>query len=464
MSNSDSSSMNGQTTVWTTKKFLILNSSMAGLQFGFAIMSSFLSPYLSTQLQFPNYVATLTWCAGPLCGFFVQPLVGSWSDATRSNMGRRRPWIIFGAAFLIFSLLFLGFSYAMGSLVNPEDPTKGTAPFAIIGAFLVNAGLNIMLAPCRAIVADLVPEKDQEAGSGWSAFMVNFSYFIVNVIFYITSFWVVVGEPEFITLMEIMTTVACFVIIGVCIPTLKYGTERPLPELIREGKVSVENTRGNVFSRIFRAFRTMPKPFLMTCIVFFFSWAGYFPYMIIATQTFGMNAGTLANSLTSLAGIIYTPFYNKLAQQKGEKSLYLLSQGIMFIAFFILCFFSDTLAVLYICAFAIGLNVTTMNAAPFSIIGKSNTSDSGLYAGALNACCVLAQLFIQLVTFICEACGWDDPSIVLAAVFSFCATGSCLLLPGLHDTIAAPADEEGILLVPSREVSEEDNFGDDLHV
>ena len=38
---------------------------------------------------------TLIWCLSPLIGFFLTPIMGSLSDRCRSNLGRRRPFIIF---------------------------------------------------------------------------------------------------------------------------------------------------------------------------------------------------------------------------------------------------------------------------------------------------------------------------------------------------------------------------------
>ena len=37
---------------------------------------------------------TLIWCLSPMVGFFLTPLMGSLSDRCKSNLGRRRPFII----------------------------------------------------------------------------------------------------------------------------------------------------------------------------------------------------------------------------------------------------------------------------------------------------------------------------------------------------------------------------------
>ena len=37
---------------------------------------------------------TLIWCLSPLIGFFLTPILGSLSDRCKSNLGRRRPFIV----------------------------------------------------------------------------------------------------------------------------------------------------------------------------------------------------------------------------------------------------------------------------------------------------------------------------------------------------------------------------------
>lgn len=87
--------------------FLIcLTIGIFGLQSTLAVQTSRGSPFLlSLGLQKP--LISLVWTAGPIAGALAQPYFGVLSDRSRSSWGRRRPFIVCGAALMAPSLLFL---------------------------------------------------------------------------------------------------------------------------------------------------------------------------------------------------------------------------------------------------------------------------------------------------------------------------------------------------------------------
>ena len=56
---------------------------------------------------------TLIWCLSPLIGFFLTPIMGSLSDRCKSNLGRRRPFIILLSIGVIFGKYSLSLSFDM---------------------------------------------------------------------------------------------------------------------------------------------------------------------------------------------------------------------------------------------------------------------------------------------------------------------------------------------------------------
>ena len=52
----------------------------------------------------------LVWIAGPLSGTLVQPYVGMMSDNCRIRWGKRKPFMLGGAAATILSLMFLAWT------------------------------------------------------------------------------------------------------------------------------------------------------------------------------------------------------------------------------------------------------------------------------------------------------------------------------------------------------------------
>jgi hypothetical protein len=64
-----------------------------GIEFAYSAETAFVSPtLLGIGIQHRNM--TLIWCLSPMIGFFLTPLLGSFSDRCKSRLGRRRPFII----------------------------------------------------------------------------------------------------------------------------------------------------------------------------------------------------------------------------------------------------------------------------------------------------------------------------------------------------------------------------------
>ena len=59
----------------------------------------------------------ILWIAAPLTGLLVQPVVGHFSDRSRSRFGRRRPFIAIGALLTSLGMLALGFAQTLAAAV-----------------------------------------------------------------------------------------------------------------------------------------------------------------------------------------------------------------------------------------------------------------------------------------------------------------------------------------------------------
>ena len=70
-----------------------VSAAVMGIEFAYAAETAFVSPtLLGIGIRHRNM--TLIWCLSPLIGFFLTPLLGSFSDRCRSRLGRRRPFIL----------------------------------------------------------------------------------------------------------------------------------------------------------------------------------------------------------------------------------------------------------------------------------------------------------------------------------------------------------------------------------
>lgn len=93
----------------------------------------------------------LVWIAGPLSGVLVQPYIGLKSDNCRLRWGKRRPFIIGGAAATIVSLMVLAWAKEiMGGFLgifgaDPESNFVKTAIilFAVLFVYVLDFAINV---------------------------------------------------------------------------------------------------------------------------------------------------------------------------------------------------------------------------------------------------------------------------------------------------------------------------------
>ncbi|PON40204.1 Sucrose/H+ symporter [Parasponia andersonii] len=134
----------------------------AGVQFGWALQLSLLTPYIQT-LGIGHAFSSFIWLCGPITGLVVQPCVGIWSDKCTSRFGRRRPFILAGSLLISAAVILIGFSADVGYLLGDTKEhcrtfkgTRTRAAFVfIIGFWLLDLANNTVQGPARALLADL---------------------------------------------------------------------------------------------------------------------------------------------------------------------------------------------------------------------------------------------------------------------------------------------------------------------
>ncbi|EXB63850.1 Sucrose transport protein SUC3 [Morus notabilis] len=151
----------------------------AGVQFGWALQLSLLTPYVQT-LGIGHAFSSFIWLCGPITGLVVQPCVGIWSDKCLSKYGRRRPFILAGSLLISVSVILIGFSADIGSLLGDTKEHcrtfKGTRTMAalvfIIGFWLLDLANNTVQGPARALLADLAgPDQRNTANAVFCLWM-----------------------------------------------------------------------------------------------------------------------------------------------------------------------------------------------------------------------------------------------------------------------------------------------------
>lgn len=136
------------------RKFILVASIAAGVQFGWALQLSLLTPYVQL-LGIPHIWSAFIWLCGPVSGLLVQPIVGYYSDRCTSRFGRRRPFIAFGAALVAVAIVLIGFAADLGymagdSLAKPSKP-RAVAIF-VVGFWILDVANNMLQVDTKFIV------------------------------------------------------------------------------------------------------------------------------------------------------------------------------------------------------------------------------------------------------------------------------------------------------------------------
>ena len=136
---------------------------IVGIQFAWSMQIA-LSSRVLEPLGADPFLFGLIWCAGPVTGLLVQPIVGAISDRTWTKIGRRRPFFLIGAV--------LG---AIALIIFPMSPTL---LFAVFTIWIIDACVNISQGPYRALVPDNVNPAQHAIANGY----INFAYGVGSVI------------------------------------------------------------------------------------------------------------------------------------------------------------------------------------------------------------------------------------------------------------------------------------------
>jgi solute carrier family 45 protein 3 len=94
-------------------RLLIITSLVCGLEFCIASAFTYIPPIL---LKSGISESSMTWLmgCGPLLGFLLCPIIGHASDRCRSRYGKRRPFIVGFCLTILFCLILIPQSEAIG--------------------------------------------------------------------------------------------------------------------------------------------------------------------------------------------------------------------------------------------------------------------------------------------------------------------------------------------------------------
>ena len=88
-----------------------------GLEFAYAAETAFVSPIL-LESGIEHSMMTMIWGISPLLGFFLAPLMASFSDRCNAALGKRRPFIIILGIGVILGLIMVPHGHNIGIYIG----------------------------------------------------------------------------------------------------------------------------------------------------------------------------------------------------------------------------------------------------------------------------------------------------------------------------------------------------------
>lgn len=412
------------------KSFLqLLNISIGflGIQFAWAIQMGQMSPLLESLGSDPR-LTSLIWAAGPVTGVLVQPIVGALSDASGNRFGRRRPFLLAGAALTAVALLLM--------------PNSTSVLMAAILLWILDAAINLTQGPYRALVPDVV-RKEQQAtayslmsltiGLGSvAAFMIGYAIDSIEKLFYI-------GATAMLAAM---------------IWTIVTTPETPYEKPAAGDKA---DSAEGFFAEMFRSIGSMPKEGLKLCMAHSFTWFGltclfvffslYVPHQIFgaadtksALYREGVQWGSLCYAALNAMCFAFSAMIGKFCARFSKKAVHSFGLLCMAASFTGMFFMHDKWQVMGAMAL-IGIGWATTLSVPFALLSEHlPKGKEGVMMGTFNifiaAPGVLCTLFIGSVV---QYFGNNDAVALVAGGIAIFI--SLLLLQLVQETPTEKADK-----------------------
>jgi maltose/moltooligosaccharide transporter len=380
-----------------------------GVQIGYGLQTGNTSRILSALGADVEHLS-LFWLAAPLAGLIVQPIVGMSSDKTWTRLGRRIPFILGGAIVSAIAMFFMP---------NSEFFTYILPPM-FFGAFmllLMDSSFNVTMQPFRALVGDMVGEKQRNKGYSIQSFLINMGAVVGSLLPFVLT-WLGVanvpapGEkvaPSVIWAFYFGGGALLLTVIWTSIRTKEY----PPKEYEQYNDITVEEKSRTSF---FAILKDIPMTMWRLAIVQFFSWFALFLMWVYTTSGVAQNVWhTLPADSKSLdfnnagnwVGIIFACYsvvaalfslgMGNIATRFGRKPTYMLSLLLGGLGLISMVFIHNKFGLIFSMV-GIGIAWAAILAMPYAILsGALPASKMGVYMGIFNATITVPQIAASLL-------------------------------------------------------------------
>ncbi|HNY07167.1 MAG TPA: MFS transporter [Bacteroidales bacterium] len=380
-----------------------------GVQIGYSLQNGNTSRILSALGANVDQLSYF-WLAAPLAGLIVQPIVGLSSDKTWTRLGRRIPFILGGAFVSALAMFFMPNSEFFAYLLPPM----------FFGAFMLlfmDTSFNVTMQPFRALVGDMVSEKQRNRGYSIQSFLINAGAVIGSMLPFVLTWLGVANTPAPGEKVAPTVIWAFYFGGGALLITVLWTSlttkEYPPKEYEQYNNITEkEKSHTSLLSLI----KDIPVTMWRLAIVQFFSWFSLFLMWVYTTSGVAQNVwSTVATDSTSAAfneagnwvGVIFAAYslfaalfslvMAQIANRIGRKSTYMIALLLGGIGLLSMIFIHNQYG-LIISMVGIGIAWAAILAMPYAILSAAlPASKMGVYMGIFNATITIPQIAAGLL-------------------------------------------------------------------
>lgn len=404
-----------------------------GVQIGYSLQNGNTSRILEA-LGADVHSIGYFWLAAPLAGLIVQPIIGLSSDKTWTRLGRRIPFIFFGAIVSALAMFFMPnaeyFTYLLPPLI-----------FGAVMLLLMDTSFNVTMQPFRALVGDMVNDEQKNLGYSLQSALINFGAVFGSLLPWILAKAGVANVPaagEKVAASVIWSFYIGGSILLITVLWTVFRTKEYAPkEHAQYNDIDLEAETVTEKTSIIKLIQNAPKIFWQLGIVQFFSWFALFLMWVyttraIANQVWGPEAldpksigfneagdwtGVLFAFYSAVAAL-FSLFIPTIAKSIGRKKTYSFSLLMGGIGLASMYFVHDK-TILLLSISGVGLAWAAILAMPYAMLSGSLPADKmGVYMGLFNATITIPQIAAGLLgsTIIALFGGFPMAIIVIAGV------------------------------------------------
>lgn len=402
-----------------------------GVQIAYALQSANISRIFATLGADPHDLSYF-WILPPLMGMVVQPLVGSLSDKTWTRLGRRIPYLVFGATVAVVVMCLLPNAGSLGLTV------AHSMLFGLVMLMLLDTSINMAMQPFKMLVGDMVSERQKTKAYSIQSLLCNAG----SLVGYLFPFLLTVLGVEKTAAQGVVPPSVVYsfytgaAIIVVCvIYTMVRVKEMPPKEYREFHNIRVEDEAERDervdFGSVARLIKGAPRTFWTVGLVQFFCWAAFlymWTYMTGAVAENGWGATDTSSAdyqdaanwvgvlyaVQAIGAIVWATFIPRF---KNIKVAYVVSLLIGAIGFASLYFVRDHFVMMLSLAL-VGPAWAAMLAIPFTLLTNSleGTPSMGTYLGLFNCTICMPQIVAALLGgSIMSLTGCGQPGMMLVA-------------------------------------------------